>query len=454
MHRRRFLQTSAAAALAGTLAPRFAAGSAFVIDESCNVPCRAITGRPGHHWFGYYDKLQFSPEGRYVLGMETMFEGRPPTPEDVIGVGMVDTELSDRWIEFGTSRAWGWQQGCMLQWIPGTDSEVIWNDAEDTGGGRRFVSRVLNVETGARRTLPMPVYALSPDGRYAVTTDFARIDRMRPGYGYVGGRGGFLDQKAPDEGGIYRVDLQSGETELIVPYSEVAQVPHLGTDVSEKWHYFNHLLVSPDGSRFLFLNRYRDFALTDEMRADPEANEKYVSGQYTTRMFTAGMDGSGLYEIDPGDTSHIIWRDGEHILAWTRGQDRKRPDEWGEHEGLEPGFWLLKDQTEEAELVGADVMTQNGHQTYVPNTNNEWILNDTYPSREDRKQTLYLYHVPTGREVILGRFYEPPAYTGEWRTDLHPRASRDGTKVCIDSTHEEGKGRQMYLLDISEIVQG
>ena len=453
MHRRRFLKTSAAATVAGTLAPRLVSGSAFAIDNDGNVPCRAITGLPGHHWFGYYDKLQFSPNGRYVLGMETMFEGRPPTSEDVIGIGMVDTEMNDRWIEFGTSRAWGWQQGCMLQWIPGEAPEVIWNDAEDDKDGRRFVSHILNVETGARRTLPMPVYALTPDGRYAVTTDFARIDRMRPGYGYVGGGGGFLDEQAPEEGGIYRVDLQTGDTELIVPYSAVAQVPHLETDVSDKWHYFNHLLVNTDGSRFLFLNRYRDFTLTDEMRADPEANAKYVSGKYTTRMFTAGLDGSDLYEIDTGDTSHIIWRDPEHILAWTRGQDRKRPDAWGDHQGLESGFWLLKDRTSEVELVGADVMTQNGHQTYVPNTNNEWILNDTYPSREDRKQTLYLYHIPTGREVILGRFYEPPAYSGEWRTDLHPRASRDGTKVCIDSTHEDGKGRQMYLLNISEIVQ-
>jgi hypothetical protein len=31
-------------------------------------PTRVITKGPRHHWFGYYDKLQFDPSGRFVLG--------------------------------------------------------------------------------------------------------------------------------------------------------------------------------------------------------------------------------------------------------------------------------------------------------------------------------------------------------------------------------------------------
>ena len=58
------------------------------------LPSRAITSGPKHHWFGYYDKLQFDPSARYALGMEVDFEHRAPTPHDVIRVGMVD--LSDR----------------------------------------------------------------------------------------------------------------------------------------------------------------------------------------------------------------------------------------------------------------------------------------------------------------------------------------------------------------------
>src|SRR5262245_19684698 len=55
-------------------------------------PVRTITRGPKHHWFGYYDKLQFDPTGRYVLGMEVDFEHRSPEPDDVIRLGMVDLQ--------------------------------------------------------------------------------------------------------------------------------------------------------------------------------------------------------------------------------------------------------------------------------------------------------------------------------------------------------------------------
>ena len=50
---------------------------------------RQITKGPARHWFGYYDKFEFDVNDRYVLGMEAEFEGRAPTADDVIKVGMM-----------------------------------------------------------------------------------------------------------------------------------------------------------------------------------------------------------------------------------------------------------------------------------------------------------------------------------------------------------------------------
>src|SRR3712207_3747101 len=99
-----------------------------LLPEEKLPPVRPITRAPKFHWFGYYDKVQFDPTSRYVLGMEVSFEHRTPLPSDVIKIGMVDLEDGDRWIELGESHAWNWQQGCMLQWVPGSKSEIIWND--------------------------------------------------------------------------------------------------------------------------------------------------------------------------------------------------------------------------------------------------------------------------------------------------------------------------------------
>src|SRR5690349_4584272 len=102
---------------------------------------RAITRGPKFHWFGYYDKWQFDPTDRYVLGMEVGFEHRSPTPEDTIRLGMIDLHDNDRWTDLGETKAWCWQQGCMLQWLPGSQDEVIYNDRD----GGQYVSRILNV---------------------------------------------------------------------------------------------------------------------------------------------------------------------------------------------------------------------------------------------------------------------------------------------------------------------
>ncbi len=67
------------------------------------------------------------------------------------------------------------------------------------------------------------------------------------------------------------------------------------------------------------------------------------------------------------------------------------------------------------------------------------------------KQTLYLFHIPSGKKVTLGRFHQPPELHGEWRCDLHPRFSLDDRKVIFDSTHG-GNGRQMYMIDIEEVI--
>ena len=154
-------------------------------------------------------------------------------------------------------------------------------------------------------------------------------------------------------------------------------------------------------------------------------------------MITASADGKDLYLLDPpGNMSHFFWRDADHILAWAKPS------------GHDSGFYVFRDKTSEIEPIGKDIMTENGHCTYLPG--NKWILNDTYPDKE-RLQHPYLYNVATQARIPLGHFLSPKEYTGEWRCDTHPRFSRDGKSVVIDSPHG-GNGRQMYLIDVSSVV--
>lgn len=428
MNRRHFLFRSA---LASVSLPfhGFSQEEDIISYSEALVPARAITKGPAFHWFGYYDKLQFDPTDRFVLSNQVHFEHRTPTANDRIQVGMIDLEEGDRWIELGKSDAWGWQQGCMLQWRPGSKNEVIWNDRE----GDHFVSRIKNIESGETRTLPRPVYALSAEGKWAVTADFGRIQNLRPGYGYQGVDDIHRSLKHPEDSGIWRMNMETGESELIVSLATLSAIPFQGKSLNDQWNYVNHLLVSPDSKRFLFLHRWRAKGPDDEGFA--------VNNGFVTRMFTANLDGSDLHILDPsGFTSHFIWRDPEHVCAWTKP------------EGKEAAFYLFKDKTEEVTIVGEGDMPVNGHNTYLTVGNGqEWILNDTYPAGVRRQQTPYLYHEPTRVRHDLGHFYSPKIYTGEWRCDTHPRSSNQGKLVTVDSPHG-GTGRQLWLLDIGGIV--
>lgn len=411
--RRRFLQASSGALALASASGRWSHG------QEAFPPTRAITRGPGHHWFGYYDKHQFDPTNRFVLGMRVDFEHRSPTPDDVIEVGMVDLGEKDRWIPLGKSRAWNWQQGCMLQWLPGSESTVIWNDREHD----RFVCHLLDVRTGEKRTIPHSVYTVSPDGKTAVSPDFARIADVRPGYGYSGLPDPHADDLAPRESGIFRVDLVKGTSELILPVATVAALGEIPNAAPGIKHYFNHLLFNPDGTRFIALHRWR-----------------YPDGSRLTRLITARPDGGDVRIVIPnGYASHFIWRDPAHLLSQAKGWLGN--DEWG-------NFLFEDREAGVVEEIGRGVLDSGGHFTYL--RNGEWLVSDTYPKGPERNQTPHLFHLATKRRFDLGHFPVAKEYTGEWRVDTHPRLSRDERFVCIDAPHA-GEGRQMHLIEISGI---
>jgi hypothetical protein len=414
--RREFLGTAAGAALGlATLSrPTFA-------EEGELPPIRAITSGPNFHFFGYYDKFEFDPTNRYVLGLEVDFEHRLPQAGDEVRVGMVDLQDGDRWIELGKSRAWSWQQGCMLQWIPGAKNKVLWNDRE----GDQFVCRILDVATQKLRTISHPIYTLQRDGRSAVCIDFRRLRTLRPDTGYAGVEDPHADQLAPEQSGIWHVDLETGDQRLILSFAEVAAFGDTTDEMDLAKHFIEHPQFNTDGSRLAFLHRWR-----------PDGGK----GDFRTRLMTMSPEGKELFVVDPsGATSHFDWRDPQHILIFTDPGGKKDSGR---------RFYMFRDRDRMIDVLGKDVMTNNGHCSYLPG--GKWILNDTYPDG-DRLQHPYVYHVESNARVPLGHFYSPSPYTGPVRCDTHPRFSRDGKLVVIDSPHG-GNGRQMYLIDVSKIV--
>jgi len=393
-----------------------------MIKQVASPACRAVTCGPNHHFFGYYGICPWDITERYILCMESEFSSRPPTAEDTLTIGFVDTFNNGVFTKAAETRAWNFQQGCFLRWNPSRpDCEIFYNDRR----GDRYIAVLLNIFNGQRTEFSRPLYDISADGRRGLSLNFARLNDTRPGYGYAGLEDPFKNDPYPAEDGIYMMELDSPKTTLIVSYAQIAE-QFLSDELKGRKLWFNHLMFNTDASRFVFLARY-------------EAPLQPSGARWLTSMFTANADGSDLYCLSKHcDVSHFDWYDSNTLLVWT-----ERPN-YGKN------YYLLTDKTQYYEVIGRRILTEDGHCSFSPGR--KWVLTDTYPDAQGMR-SLILFDFKKEKALEIGRFRDLASVWGDnWqiRCDLHPRWSRTGKSVCFDSAMADT--RQMYVLDISNII--
>jgi len=365
-----------------------------------------ITPENKYCFFGYYDKCPWDEDKQYFLFHQVEFQNRPPTTNDKAKICIV--ELRTKKISIiGKTYAWNFQQGAMLQWLPGR--RILYNDKE----GDQFVSKIYDLNSGKEQIIPQPVSAVRPDGKYGVSLNFSRLAKLRPGYGYEGIPDKFENEKWPENDGIYLIDLESGKYKLIITLSQILDF-RKEKDVEKSFGWFNHTLFSPDGKRFIFLNRWGK-----------------SSKPFKTRIFTSNLDGKEMYDLidDIYLVSHFDWKNEREIIAWAEI-------------GNKGGFCLIEDKTGKYKPVSKNIQNGDGHCSY--SKNEKLILFDTYPINNYRY--LKIFDTVNEKEIVLGKFYSPPEITGEIRCDLHPRWSRSEKIISFDSIHENY--RRVYVMNI------
>jgi len=376
---------------------------------------------PIYTGFFFYQVQQFDPTGRYLLGLRVYCQGRDVRPDDRGDVGYIDLKDGNKWTPVGQTTAWNWQQGNRLQWRPNSD-EIVWNDRSDDGTS--YVCRAYDFRTAKRRTLPRPIYDLSPDGATALTHDFERMKHFK-GTEYVGIDDPYDDEFAPERSGIWKMNLESGAAEMILSLRKMAAIAYpKGLPPSGHLYFFREGW-SPSGTRVVTFikdpvnNLYQAFSLTPQ-----------------------GTDVRFLYE----NPSHHAWQDDGHIIDFGRHVPPGGDSPAG-------GYYLFEDDGSGRAKQQLWASNFDGHDSLLPGPGGDWIISDTYVLAG--YQYLFLFHRPSGRFIPLAKLRSTAEhaanFSGEYRVDLHPRFSRDGRVVCIDSTCE-GLGRQMYLIDIGYVL--
>ena len=370
-----------------------------VVDDTTltTVPDRyGVEPTDRNRFFGYFDVHPWTASMDGFLLHEVS--------EDAVEISLYrDGEHTT----LGTSVAWNLQQGSRTHWHPVAGS-VLFNDRESG----QLVARDVDSDGETVATYDRPIQALHPDGTEFLSLNYDRLDRNRPDYGYGRDPDSLPD---PDSDGLWRVEMDTGDDELLVSLQSL--IDRTDTTADSDDHYVNHALYNPAGDRFVFLHRWN-------------GEEGRVS-----RLYIADLDGGCRVVMDETVVSHYCWLSNSELFVWGRTV------EFGD------GYHVLDVDTGEFEYIDALDEWGDGHPSLSPD--GRYVVTDTYPDRK-RQRHLLLYDRETEEVTELGRFFEPLEYTGETRCDLHPRWSPDGTAISFDSTHT-GR-RDSYILDVSQIV--
>lgn len=370
------------------------------------------------YFFGYYDKSPWDVTDRYMLCMRAKDTWSDVSPKETADILLIDTDKKEndpkRVKKIAETRAWNVQQACMLQWLgPDYSSKILYNDYREG----RYVSVILSIEDNKERIIRAPVYSVSSDGTFALTLDFSRLYNLRPGYGYYNVKESTEGIALPDAAAIWRVDLINGEIIPILKYTDFANFqPRKEMKEEGTVHKVNHIMISPDGKRFMVLYRWFN------------GQRKY------TRLITCNLDGSDMFVLSDDDmVSHCCWKNNSYILAFEN------------KEKSGPGYYLMKDKTDQY-IHCWPQFTNDGHPSYSPDGKS--VVTDSYPDRA----RIAAINVMSGNErerdtTIVARVFAPFKYDNDTRCDLHPRWNHAGNRICFDSVFEGHRG--LYVVNIN-----
>ena len=376
-------------------------------------------------FWGFHDVSPISSDERHMLGCRLNIPLRMPQPGEPLTIGYWDLSRSEecgvrsentQFHEVSESYAWAYHKGCRLQWLGQSSDTFIFNTCRDN----RLCAEIHRIPSAdgtpegnsslltLHFSLSFPIDTVSPDGRYATTFSYRRLEEMMPGYGYPVEDDSYLDQAAPADTGLFLIDIEHDTRRLLLSLADLALMEPT-ENMKGARHFVTHTEFSPDGQRIAFLHRWTF--------DDPD--ERF------TRLITCRLDGTDIHISPTTDmVSHYVWDAPHGILAYCRI-------------GTVDGHYLFSDHTMKKWRHVAPQLNSDGHQSFIPGT--DFAVTDTYPDGR-RYAKLWRINLVTDETMLLAdlkspkQFQSPNCYKN-WACDLHPRVSPRGTFVTFDSVH-------------------
>lgn len=383
-----------------------------------------ITHPPGEHFFGYIGHVQTIPwnaSGRYALALRVGFHDRMPAPQDAAEVLLLDAQDGDRPRVVDRTLAWNPQQGTMMYWNPdAAETQFFFNDRDPETD--KVFTVLYDVAEGRRlreyrfEDTPVGNGGVSQSGGFFAAINYARMARLRPVTGYPGTWDWTVDDPHPDDDGVFKIDIATGEKDLLVSFRRIRDAlverhPH----VVDTPLFINHTLWNRTGTRLFFFAR-GNFGNRAERVNVP---------------MTIEADGSNLREQAVFIGGHPEWADGNRMIGHVDGE-------------------LVFYDTDTMEVVGPvgppDVFPDPENDVALSPDGN-WIVQGI----EENERTSYVvYRLSDGASARSPWFAQTGYSSGDLRIDAAPKWNRTSDAVMFSSlTEGDNPTRQLYLIRVS-----
>ncbi|PKH67654.1 hypothetical protein CXF59_07030 [Flavobacterium sp. ALD4] len=328
-------------------------------------------------FFGYYDVSSFDKSEDFLA-----LHGQKSEEE----LDILIYNIKNKTFEvIDSTTAWNYQQGSRLMWFG--DNEVIYNKYDREI--KAYYSVVKNIENGKENRIPYPLQSLY-NQKYLLSINYSHLTKMGTEYGYKS-----EDDSITLDSLIY-VDLENeNKAETLFKIKDCFDFLKGIYNNAEKLH-FNHFLISPDGTYFIFIFRF------------------YSNGLRKDNLFGFSFVDEKLeLLIEDELISHCAWRGKDEFILWGIVNNVS-------------GYYLYNVRTR---LITLKLnIKDDGHPTFV---SKDIIITDTYPNRV-LCETLSLVNIESGQTSVLLKVRHPAFYNLNERCDLHPSISASKTKYQID----------------------
>jgi hypothetical protein len=417
------------------------------------VPVTGVTPDDGFYLHTFYDVCPWSPDGRYLVVINFPYQRRKPEWGSIADLRLID--LQERTIQtIYRTKAWSFQLGASAQWDRVHNQYVYCNDIID----EKPVCVRIDLETREARAFSGVMYSVSPDGRYVISPNLMTMNAHQYGYAVPdlppapGEPGRFTPGDMPNEG-LWRTDLETNETTLLVPFPEFAARVADPAFYDGGVFYLFHSKINPQNDKIMQVVRYHK---------GEDTNSRNPS------LFTMDIDGGNLVQCltreqwsHRGDVTnagnHPNWHpDGRHIVM------NCVPKWLGDNEVRICRF----------KYDGSDfeVLVKNhyggGHPTAHPG--GRYAVTDAYTKErytvgDDLEIPIRFFDLQTGEEHTLLTMPTDVGGGGRSTTELdrriggsphkldpHPAWNRDYTQLCFNGAPD--MRRQVFIADLTELL--